>query len=227
LLTGASALLLSWASPAVCFAEEAAPPRVIRLPAITHTWKLPGEDDPNPKITIAELEKCMGRDISISDRVDGLKRQESALVVQRVALSPQIDALAEAADALAVEREKLDKTTQDLTERDKALGARRKALEAARTKSGSTLADRKRFNEQVADFNVSAGELRKLADAAKRSSDAYLAKADAYNQNRSELVAKVAGFDEQNASYNEAAKTFNQDLAAFSSRCTGRRTIEK
>jgi len=207
-------------------AAGAQQPPGLRLPGIIHKWT-PGAQTDGPEISIEEIGRCMGVDLSLQTRVADLQKEQETLEQTRTqveALAPPIQA---ESTLLAAENLRLDTMSKQVKAASEDLDRRQAAMSAARPKAKATAEEVRRFNADVEVYNADAAAHNKRVAGLKEEMSKLRPRIDSFNAAAAELNTRVDAFNARNNDFQLAAKRFNDEIAGYANRCAGERTLKK
>lgn len=208
-------------------AEASSPPPSqpeVRLPAVTRKWKVDGQADA-PEITIAEIDRCIGKDASLRQRAGEARQRQQRLDEERADLDKAGEELARGTAAIDAGRKALQDRSDKLKVQDADLARRASGIEKRKASGARTQAAIDDINSQVAAYNTDLAAYRKQRAG-------VLKEQGAFNQSVADHNAKVALVQPRIAAFNAANEEFQSlasDLAARAkehvANCGGERTL--
>jgi chromosome segregation ATPase len=198
----------------------------IRLPSITNKWKRPGEVG-GPEITIEEVERCMGEDVSMQLDIAKLKQLRSQLEAEHANVESAVTELRKRSESLetkrAVLREKLEKLNSEFE------SVNQRALQIGRLKERNpkTQAEVNAINSMVAEYNADVRKLNAKRSATLNEQSEFNESIVDYNASVAEVNRSTQPFISKNTEYQSLALSITSRTTAYSSRCAGERVLKK
>lgn len=208
--------------------EPASPlsPLEIRIPAITKKWKRP-EGDNRPDITIDDIERCMGQDVSLQQEVQGLRQAQSQLESERAELSKANADLAQGAQALVTRRQAHQARVDQFHNDSASLARRLTDIEKRKAAPARTRQDVAQTNQLVAAYNEDAARLNGLRLVLMQEQDAFNRAVATHNEDVARINQLVARFNERNGAFQSRAADMASTSTAYNASCAGERVLRK
>jgi chromosome segregation ATPase len=198
----------------------------IRLPAITSTWKRPG-DATRPEISIEDIEQCMGQDLSLQGDINTIKQRQLALASERAAVAKQVDALSQNVSAVEASRKALQDKTDRFQAESSRLSQRASLIEKKKAAHPRTKAEVADVNGLIAEYNADVVAHNKWRITLQRDQDGFNQAVAAYNASVSQVNTGSASFNERNTLFQSLATELVRKSADYVSNCTGPRTLRQ
>lgn len=196
----AAALLLAVCGPCAMSQTTDLPTatdkEAVRIPSITREWKRPGQGN-RPKITLDEIEQCLGQDVAMRREVQSVKQTQAQFDVERAELDSTNEKFKQQRAEIDQGRRKLTSQIAGLQAEGDSLTNRKMAMDSKRQDKPVTQADVRAFNALVQRFNHDV---------------------DQHNQRRAQLMKEQAAFNQSVEDYNATLASFRQRLTSFNDR---------
>lgn len=198
----------------------------IRLPSITTKWKRPGESD-GPEISIEELARCMGQDVSMQGEINELKLQQSRMKAGHATLFKGADVLSEDFKSLEASRKALKEQAERFQAQSTELRRQASFLDQKKSVANRTPSAVREINALVSAYNTAAAKHNKWRSALLKEQDNLGDAISAYNVRVAQLNQDALAFNQQNAEFQERAANLTGKSSEYVSQCSGERVLRK
>ena len=197
----------------------------VTLPSISHVWR-PDEVASAPAITIGDLERCMGTDVSLQARVSALHQRQSGLDAQKLeldksnaTLTDQKGHVEQEVQQLRVQFEALRASGVEMQQRLDQINLAKSNANLSASQARSLASDINAYNAVVAGFKVRRNQLMKSQSQVNE-------RVKALNDQAGQVNEQVATYNAQAQALRDDVQALAQSQSSFAGQCTGMRKIQ-
>ncbi|WP_152606369.1 hypothetical protein [Aquabacterium sp. NJ1] len=189
-------------------------PLEIRIPSITKKWKLLKGSN-KPEITIGDIERCIGQDVSMQQEVRGLKLTQSQLESERDELNKANADLAQVAQAQEIRRQAHQARVDQFQADSANLAHRLSDIDKRKAAPAKTRQDLAQTNQLIAIYNADVTKLNGQRPALLEEQGAINQTVATLNEDVARTNQLVATFNERNGGFQSRAAMIASTSAAF------------
>jgi chromosome segregation ATPase len=199
-------------------------PSEITLPTVTKKWRPPW-DEKKPETTVEEIVQCIGNDVSAHRNAAKLQRAQEQLEAQHAALGKSIEAIKQSDQSLEASRKALQEKIDRFESGKKLLSERAASIEKSRKTAAASQASVKSFNAVVAAYYQDVAKQQALLTSLLEDQTAFNARVATRNQAIDQVRQESSLFNTSNEQFRDQVAQFTERSQAYTTNCTGEKTI--